>query len=290
MPREITLCQYVLEKPHEQLIINDIDLDWRTKNIKRADLKFYAGSPLITSRGYTIGTLCVMNGQPGSLEHRQAEGLRLLADQVVTFLESDSGEFRVRSAEDVSSEKKLEAKFYSSATILFTDFVGFTKITESVEPGELLETIDEFFIGFDKICTNHKLKKVKTIGDSYMAVAGIPEGFPEHPKDACAAAIDMIAFVEGMNIQRKVLGREPWQIRVGIHTGPVIAGISDSGFDVWGDSVNIAARMEGSGEQGKVHISETTYQFLPNKKGAISRGKVELKNKGQMHTYFVDRL
>ena len=297
-PRDITLCQYILETPKEQLIINDIDLDVRTKNMKNMviapELRFYAGSPLITSKGFTIGTLCVMDKKPGKLEHFQAEGLRLLADQVISFCEIDYQNSNETNDENINtiknSDVNLEANYFSSASILFTDFIGFTKITETIEPGELIATLDEFFIGFDKICKKYKIKKVKTIGDSYMAVGGVPEGYPDHPKQICLAALDIAEFVNGMNIQRKVLGKEPWKIRIGVHTGPIIAGNSGENFDIWGDSVNIASRIESSGEEGKVHISNATFKFIEEICDSESRGDIELKNKGSMKTYFLNSL
>ena len=297
-PRDITLCQYILEAPKEQLIINDIDLDVRTKNMKNMviapELRFYAGSPLITSKGFTIGTLCVMDKTPGKLEHYQAEGLRLLADQVISFCEIDHENSNEINSQDLNkyenTDANLEANYFSSASILFTDFIGFTKITETIEPGELIATLDEFFVGFDKICKKYQIKKVKTIGDSYMAVGGVPEGYPDHPKQICLAALDIAEFVNGMNIQRKVLGKEAWKIRIGIHTGPIIAGNSGDEFDVWGDSVNIASRIESSGSEGKVHISNATFKFIKDNCNVESRGNIDLKNKGLMETYFLNSL
>ncbi len=297
-PRDITLCQYILETPKEQLIINDIDLDDRTKNMKNMviapELRFYAGSPLITSRGFTIGTLCVMDKTPGSLEHHQAEGLRLLADQVISFCENDfENSINNQNIHEDFNEKKdqsLQANYFSSATVLFTDFIGFTRITETLEPGELIATLDEFFLGFDKICKKYNIRKVKTIGDSYMAVGGVPEGFPEHPKETCLAALDIAEYVIGMNIQRKVLGKEPWKIRIGVHTGPIIAGNSGDSFDIWGDSVNIASRIESSSEEGKVHISLSTYKFIKDFCNVEKRGEINLKNKGKMETFFLNSI
>ncbi len=297
-PRDITLCQYILETPKEQLIINDIDLDERTKNMKNMviapELRFYAGSPLITSRGFTIGTLCVMDKKPGTLEHYQAEGLRLLADQVISFFEIDnensSGKNLNNQEKEENANSKMEANYFSSASILFTDFIGFTKITETIEPGELIATLDEFFVGFDKICSKYKIKKIKTIGDSYMAVGGVPEGYQDHPRQTCLAALDIAEFVNGMNIQRKVLGKEPWKIRIGVHTGPIIAGNSGEQFDIWGDSVNIASRIESSGAEGKVHISNATYQFIKDASNIENRGSISLKNKGEMETLFLNSL
>ena len=184
----------------------------------------------------------------------------------------------------------MEGAYYSSATILFTDFVGFTPITESIEPGELIETLDEFFTSFDRIIKNHNLRKVKTIGDSYMAVGGVPEGRKRHAADTCKAGLDIIKVVEALNVKRKILGQLTWDIRIGIHTGPIIAGFSNGGFDIWGDAVNIAARLESASEANKVQISDETRQFIEKGADITDRGFIELKNKGKMQTFFLNNL
>lgn len=147
-----------------------------------------------------------------------------------------------------------------------------------------------FFRGFDQIIEKHRLKKVKTIGDAYMCVGGVPEGRPSHVQDTCAAALDLVQFVEGSNMQHRTLGKPEWPVRVGIHTGPVIAGYSGGNFDVWGDAVNIAARMEASGEAGRVHISEASRAFLDAAAEVEERGQIDLKNKGAMNTFFLQKL
>ena len=121
-----------------------------------------------------------------------------------------------------------------------------------------------------------------------MCVGGVPEGRNSHPQDTCSAGIDLVRFVEGTNMQHRALGKSDWPIRVGIHTGPVIAGYSGGSFDVWGDTVNVAARMESSGDAGKVHISEMTRGFLNPSQSVVDRGMTDLKNKGSMHTYFIN--
>ena len=131
---------------------------------------------------------------------------------------------------------------------------------------------------------------MKTIGDSHMAVVGIPEGRQGHAREACKVGLDIIQLVDGINMKRKVLGQIPWQVRVGIHTGPVIAGSSSNGFDIWGDAVNIAARLESTSEPGKVQISEATREFLEQSDDLTDRGFVGLKGKGEMKTYFLDNL
>ena len=296
MPREITICQYSLTNPNQPLVIENLMEDERTKNFSNLpgapNFNFYAGSPLISSRGFSIGTLCVLDPSPKSLAHQQVEGLRLLSDQVAEMLEDDTDSSLSKKGEDnqASDQGKLEGQYYSAVSILFADFVGFTKMVETTEPGELLETLNTFFMGFDKIIAKHDVLKVKTIGDCYMCVSGIPKQQKGHAKDICTAAIDMLQFVEGTNIQHEVVGKPPWDLRIGIHSGPVIAGTSGDAFDIWGDAVNIAARMESSGETGKIHISEKTSDYLEGAAKLTPRDKISLKNKGSWSTFFLDEL
>ena len=291
IPREISVCQYSLSSPNKPLIIEDLLEDERTKNMSQLGLgpvfQFYAGSPLITSRGYSIGTLCVLDSSPQKLIHQQVEGLRLLSDQIVEMIESESIDIKEKKVIDISTEEKYEGRYYSAVSILFADFVGFTNMVENTEPGELLDTLNNFFIGFDKIISKYNVRKVKTIGDCYMCVSGIPNQQKSHANDICSAAKDIIQFVEGTNIQHKVIGKPRWDIRIGIHSGPVIAGNSIDSFDIWGDAVNIAARIESAGEKGKIHISKKTSDYLEGSEKLIPRGKVDLKNKGSQETFFL---
>jgi len=295
IPRDISICQYVLELPKEQLVIENVKEHDKTKNFHKMpmapNIQFYAGTPIITRRGFTVGTLCVMDNQPGNLGHNQKEGLRLLSDQVSNLLELNSNNQDIAAQDSGNIESStMEGAYYSSATILFTDFVGFTNITESIEPGELIETLDEFFMSFDQIIENYGLKKIKTIGDSYMAVGGVPDGRKGHALEACKAGLDILQIVKALNIKRNVLGQIPWEIRVGIHTGPLIAGFSNAGFDIWGDAVNVAARLESSSEPGKVQISKATHEFVEQSADVTDRGSIELKNKGKMQTFFLNHL
>ena len=295
IPRSASICQYVLDAPREQLIINNVREDPRSKHFHEMpmapNIQFYAGTPIITTRGYTVGTLCVMDKIPGSINHEQKEGLRLLSDQLSNLFEQQIiTPDKLSNITPNDNHEKMIGTYYSSASILFTDFVGFTKLTENIEPGDLIETLDEFFASFDQIMINHGLQKVKTIGDSYMAVGGIPAGEKDHAKNTCKAGLDIIEAVRGINIKREALQQKPWEIRVGIHTGPIIAGTSGSGFDIWGDAVNIASRLESSGEVNRVNISGETQQFLTVKDTIESRGKIQLKNKGEMNTYFLNNI
>ena len=142
--------------PKETLIINDLFIDERTKHFQKLEpyekFRFYAGSPLITSRGFSIGTLCVIDDKPKNIEHNQIEGLRLLADQVIGMLERELAEKNIKNKDfqeipDENDDEKT-TKYFSTSSILFSDFVGFTKLVEIMEPGELIETLNTFFKGF----------------------------------------------------------------------------------------------------------------------------------------------
>ena len=297
VPREISVCQFSLDNPGKPLIIENILEDERTKNMKNMpfDLgfRFYAGAPLISSRGFSLGVLCVFDPTPKNLAHQQVEGLRLLSDQVVHMLENESISLGTTVPEEETEEEtsQLQGQYYSVSSILFADFVGFTNMVENCEPGELLDTLNTFFSGFDRIMSKHNVRKVKTVGDCYMCVCGIlPSQQGSHAHDVCSAAVDMLKFVEGINMQHEALGKPRWELRIGIHSGPVIAGTAGNTFDIWGDAVNIAARLESSGESGKIHISEKTKDYLEGAGSFTPRGKVELKNKGTWSTFFLDEL
>ena len=294
LPREISVCQYSLLNPKEPLIIEDMFLDERTKNFQKleaySELRFYAGSPLVTSRGYSIGTLCVLGTEPKKITHDQIEGLRILADLIVSSIENDLLKKQDEGNKEVSSNNQNQSmvKYFSTSSILFADFVGFTKLVEKLEAGDLIETLTVFFKGFDRLALKHNVTKVKTIGDCYMCVSGIPKQEKEHALKMCAFALDMLKFVEGINIQHEVLEKPIWKLRIGIHSGPLIANFQAGAFDVWGDSVNIAARMESSGQAGKVHISEKTADHVGSEFSLSARGEVELKNKGYFQTFFIN--
>jgi len=291
IPRGLTVCQHVINNNCEPLVIEDCSIDERTKIVGEASggsfPKFYAGSPIVSKNGFILGTFCVMDEEPRSISHEQLEGLRLLADQFVELLDT-----RQVEAPSVNNDDKLAVNgdYYSSATILFADFVSFTQKTEEIQPGELLEILSSYFNGFDQIMERFGLKKVKTIGDAYMAIGGVPDKNSDHAIQVCKAAQEMIKYVNGMGVQQEALGKDSWKLRVGINTGPVIAGNTGNNFDIWGDAVNVAARLESSGEEGKIQISEKTKQFLSENAKVTFREKVQLKNKGEMNTFFLDEI
>ena len=297
VPVDISLCQYVLENPTETLILSDKAVNPHLHALSKFPMapqfEFYVGTPLVSSSGYTIGTLCIFDSQKNSIDHRQTESLRLLADQTVLYVENRNKDIRSSEpavmAEAAAAEKMaLQPRYHSSATTMFADFVGFTRLVESHEPGEVLEILNHFFSGFDQIIARHGLTKVKTIGDCYMVVGGVPGSSTTHAADMCNAARDFLTFVEGTNVQYQALGWEPWALRVGVHTGPVIAGYSGTEFDIWGDTVNIAARLQETGIPGRVHISQKVLEFLDDDTSVTALGPTALKNKGEMDTFLLD--
>ena len=291
MPRGLTACQFVINNNCEPLVIEDCSIDERTKSVAEASgggfPKFYAGSPIVSKNGFILGSFCVMDDEPKSISHEQLDGLRLLADQFVELLNMKPTVAPVVENQD---ELAVKGEYYSLSTILFADFVGFTKKMENLQPGELLEILASYFNGFDQIMDRFGLKKVKTIGDAYMAIGGVPDKNSNHAPDVCKAAMEMMNFVNGMGVQQQALGKDAWELRIGINTGPVIAGNTGNNFDIWGDAVNVAARLESSGEPGKIQIAEKTKQFLSDNVKVTFREKVHLKNKGDMDTYFLDEI
>ncbi len=197
-------------------------------------------------------------------------------------------------AEELKEKGRAEARHFEHVTILFTDFKGFTQLSEKVTPAELVEELNGCFKVFDGIMGNYRIEKIKTIGDAYMAAGGLPD--PQHgsPADVVRAALEMQAFMRQHKAEREAQGKPFFEMRVGIHTGPVVAGIvgvKKFQYDIWGDTVNTASRMESSGEVGRVNISEATYALVKDEPGLTftPRGKVQAKGKGELAMWFVDR-
>lgn len=190
-------------------------------------------------------------------------------------------------ADELRSKGMVSPKYFEDVTILFTDFVGFTLSTEKMAAEELVERLHDYFTAFDQIAARYRLEKMKTIGDSYMCISGLPLRNPAHPVDMVMAAFEMIDAVAN----RALSGPTPWKVRIGIHTGPVIAGvvgINKFAFDIWGDTVNYSSRMESSGQANRINISERTYSRVKDFFECEHRGKVPTKEKREMDMYFAN--
>lgn len=192
------------------------------------------------------------------------------------------------TAQELKEHGKIKAKKFDLVTVLFTDFKGFTKFAEEVEPEHLVKSIDFYFKAFDEITTKYGLEKIKTIGDSYMCAGGLPTVNQTHARDVIYAAKEIIELV-----QKEYQAKDDlihFEIRIGVHTGPVIAGIvgiKKWQYDIWGDTVNIASRMESMSEPGKVNLSEATYNEINGEFSCEYRGEIEVKNRGSLKMYFL---
>ncbi len=195
-------------------------------------------------------------------------------------------------AEELREKGSSKARRFPSVTVMFTDFKDFTRLSELLTPEQLVSEIDYCYRQFDMVIEKHGLEKIKTMGDAYICAGGLPAMNFSHPEDAVGAALDIRDFMNQYKSERSGRNESFFEIRIGLHTGPVVAGIVGSkkfAYDIWGDTVNLAARMENSGEIGKVNISDSTYQMIKDKFTCTRRGKIEAKNKGEIDMYFVER-
>lgn len=239
-------------------------------------------------------------------QEQEAEKKRILENQKVQLEE----EVTLRTAEIVEEKKKSDqlllnilpeevarelkekghttAHQYDSVSVMFTDFVNFTVAGSHMESQALVEELHNCFKAFDGIMGKHGIEKIKTIGDAYLAVCGLPVPDTQHALKIVRAAKEIIAY---MNDRRAQLGDKTFEIRIGIHSGEVVAGIvgvKKFAYDIWGDTVNTAARMEQNSEAGKINISQTTYEMVKDNYACTYRGELEAKNKGKLKMYFVE--
>lgn len=195
------------------------------------------------------------------------------------------------TASELMAKGKADKIKYNFVTVLFSDIQGFTKIAEEMNPEVLIDELDKFFFHFDSVVEKYGIEKIKTIGDAYMCAGGIPEKNRTNPVEVILAAIEMQAYMNQLKQSSELQGMKYWDIRIGIHTGTVVAGVVGQkklSYDIWGDTVNTASRMESSGEAGKINISGTTYEFVKDFFDCEFRGKMPVKYKGEIEMYFVN--
>jgi class 3 adenylate cyclase len=327
MPRELSICSATI-CGSDLVISPDLSKDERYRDNPAVtggpQLRFYCGMPLINPQGYALGTLCVVDFQPREMSIEQTEAIRRLSHQAVSQFElrrsvlelerrmaelnearHEAERQRERSdqllrnilpgviAEELRAKESVTPRYHESVTIMFADFEGFSRLTERIEPKSLIEQLHEFFSAFDTIVERHRLEKLKTIGDAYMCVGGLPEPNRTHEVDSCLAALDVLDFMRRTNAQREKLRLPRWELRIGIHSGPVMAGVVGQRkfiYDIWGDAVNIASRLEAAGGACRVNVSDSVYNRIRPLMEWEARGAVEIKNKMPINMHFLARI
>lgn len=197
------------------------------------------------------------------------------------------------TALQLKSKGEARPRDYKLATVLFTDFKGFSKACQKLSPREIVETVHAYFAVFDDITERRNIEKIKTIGDAYMCAGGIPLRNKSNPIDVVLAGLEIQHFMNYLDQVPEFDNLPHWQLRLGIHTGDLVAGVVGKrkiAYDIWGDTVNVASRMETAGETGRVNISGDTYREIRDFFECTYRGKIEVKNRGEIDMYFVDRL
>lgn len=193
-------------------------------------------------------------------------------------------------AEELKSTGRFKTRKYKSISVLFVDIVGFTKLSEQQTGEEIVSELDDCFREFDRITKKHNLEKIKTIGDCYMCAAGLPIEYPKHAIKAVRAAREMMEYINQIKLEKKRKKQPFFEIRAGINSGPVIAGVVGTdkfAYDIWGDTVNIASRIEQNSKPGMINIGENTYQLIKDDYEVEYRGKINAKNMGELDMYFV---
>jgi PAS domain S-box-containing protein len=196
-------------------------------------------------------------------------------------------------AKQLKSKGRAGTRSYKLVSVMFADFKGFSNISKNLDPKDLVSILDSYFVKFDEIIGFHYIEKIKTIGDAYMCAGGLPLSNKSNPVDAVLAGLEIQHYMNTLN-DSKVLNKLPvWELRLGIHSGPVVAGVVGKkrfAYDIWGDAVNIASRMEQSGHVGMVNVSGVTYSYVKDFFDCDYRGKIETKNLGKIDMYFINRI
>jgi uncharacterized protein (TIGR02246 family) len=233
-------------------------------------------------------TIPLMVARNKELEGQVAERTRMLNTEIQRSDELLLNILPAAVAQELKDKGRTEAKMYNNVSVLFTDFMDFTRAGERLTPAELVAELNECFTAFDRMLTGHGIEKIKTIGDAYMAVAGLPNPNADHAADTVQLALEIQAF---MRERQARPGQGGFGIRLGIHSGTVVAGIvgvKKFQYDIWGDTVNTAARMEQYSLPGTINISTATHALVKDRYRCTPRGNVMVKGKGPMEMYIVE--
>ncbi|MFM8735791.1 MAG: adenylate/guanylate cyclase domain-containing protein [Pirellulales bacterium] len=230
--------------------------------------------------------LAEMHRELGEANRRVEDSLRKTRDLLYRV-------FPRQIADELADRGASEPRHFASVTVLFTDFVGFTKTAETMPPRELIAGLDRYFLRFDQLLADCGMEKLKTIGDAYMAAAGVPEPAGSHAVDAAAFALRLREAAAEIGRERQAAGQATFPIRIGLHSGPLVAGVIGEQrflYDLWGDTVNTAARMESTGEPGRINVSGVVERLIAPWFECTPRGLLEVKGKGAVEMFFLERL
>jgi len=291
--RDVAFCSHAILQD-QPLIIKDTHADVRFARNPLVTgepfIRFYAGAPLRDSTRQKVGTLCLADRAPREFRSEDVElllRLRGLVEREFALERSLLSLMPAEIADELCRSGSVQPKFFQDVTVLFTDFVNFATSTECLAAEELISLLNDYFVAFDRVIEAFRLEKLKTIGDSYMCVAGLPAENRSHAVDAVLAAMAIRNVVRefGRDAERTRLG-----VRIGIHTGPVVAGVVGLhrfAYDIWGDTVNYASRIESCGAEDFINISDRTYARVKDFFVCEPRGKVRTKDKKEADMYFV---
>ncbi|MCK5876842.1 MAG: response regulator, partial [Candidatus Marithrix sp.] len=242
-----------LQKPFNQVILNaKISATLERKRLRDRELAFIKKLQIEQEKSEKL----LLNILPKAIADRLKVGVHTIADK------------------------------FEDVTVLFSDLVGFTELSAGVSASDLVEKLNQIFIAFDRLTEKHGLEKIKTIGDAYMLVGGLPTQRDDHVEAVADIAIEMLDEIAWLNEQNQ----EDFKIRIGVHTGPVVAGVIGKhkfNYDLWGDTVNISSRMESQGIPDEIQVSEVVYKRLKDNFYLEERGLIDIKGKGKMNTYLL---
>ena len=320
-PRNVAFCAHaILHK--ELMVVPDALQDRRFAEnpLVTSDphIRFYAGAPLITPKGHAMGTLCVIDRVPRTLSESQQEALQALGRQVVALLQLRMAKEQAERASEAKSEllaslraeqerserlllslfpksiaERLKnepptciAEEYPDVTILFASVQDFWHIAGARPPEQFIQLLNQVFSLFDRLADQHGVEKIKTIGDTYMAVCGLPAPRPDHAARIAEMALSMQREIAAVDTGAS----EPFRVQIGIHSGSAIAGvvgINKLAYDLWGPAVNLASQIESYGLAGNIQVSSATYGLLKGKYLFEPRGEFYVKGQGEISTYLL---
>jgi adenylate cyclase len=291
LSREALEQKAIANSAREQLMVAELVKQAAELKAERQTTQLYAA----LGAGAALLLLALTFFSRFRVKQRSAQKLALANDQLEDARQQSDDLLKnilpVHIAEELKTTGKARARRFPEATVLFCDFVNFTKTAERLGPEALVQELDVCFKAFDKIMDRYDgVEKIKTIGDAYMAASGLSTR-KSLPNDLIRAALEMQRFLNKERAKREQLGLPFFTGRIGLHTGPVVAGVVGArkfAYDIWGDTVNVASRIESKSEPGQVNISESTYHLIKYTFRCTYRGKVEAKNKGLIDMYFVD--